>query len=332
MFQGLLFLFLLCYYKFIAVKIIVEKRGTMRQSIFQKRKAVYILATLAAATWACAFPLIKTGFQEFAITGTDTWGKTLFAGIRFFIAGLVVLLVARMTKRSFAIKTSQNAALLILFSLVNTTFHYFFFYIGLSNMTGSRSSIIDSMGTFLLVILACVCFKDEHLTKQKIAGCLLGFSGILLININGGLGSAVTFGGDGMLVLSALSAAFGGILTRIVTKKIDAVFATGVSLSLGGVALIACGAIMGGRLSQVTAKGILIIVLLILVSAVGFVLYNQLISYHPVGEIAIFNSFIPVMGTLLSCLFLGEPFLTHYFLAGGLVVLGVYVVNKKRKA
>lgn len=299
--------------------------------IFTNKKMVYVLATVAAATWACAFPLIKIGFGEFGITNADTWSKACFAGVRFLIAGIVVLVLAVGMHRNFHIGGAQNAGLLILFSLVNTSFHYFFFYIGLSNMTGSRSSIIDSMGTFLLVILACVFFKNEHMSWNKVAGCVLGLFGIVLININvSGVGeSTFSLAGDGMLVLSALSAAFGGVLTRVVTKKMDAIVATGSSLALGGAILAAVGFLMGGRLTCFTLKGAGVLLALICVSAIGFVLYNQLICYNPVGEIAIFNSLIPVMGTLLSCLFLHEPFLLRYFLAGALVVAGVICVQKQ---
>lgn len=67
-----------------------------------------------------------------------------------------------------------------------------------------------------------------------------------------------------------------------------------------------------------------------LVSAIGFSLYNKLISCNPVGEIAIFNSLIPVFGAILSCVILGEPFYLKYVAAILLVVAGVYIINKRK--
>jgi len=44
--------------------------------------------------------------------------------------------------------------------------------------------------------------------------------------------------------------------------------------------------------------------------------------------VAIYNSLIPVVGALTSCLCLAEPFHLKYVLAGGLAALGIYIINK----
>lgn len=300
------------------------------RNIFTQKPFVVLFATLTALTWAFAFPLIKLGFNAFDIANNDTGSKTLFAGIRFFGAGLLTLIIGKLTKKNFSIKGKISMVWLILFALVNTSFHYFFFYIGLSNLSGSRSAIIDSLSTFLLIILACIIFKSEHMTIRKALGCLLGFAGILLINLEFGSSNSENFSlaGDGMLFMSAVCSAFGGILTRIVTKKVDAMVATGISLALGGFVLAITGIVMGGRLTIINAYGIVILILLILVSAIGFSLYNKLISCNPVGEVAIFNSLIPVFGAILSCIILGETFYSKYIIASLLVVSGIYIINK----
>lgn len=303
------------------------------KNLFTYKPTVVTFAIITAITWAFAFPLIKIGFEAFQIEALDTGAKTLFAGIRFFLAGVLTLLIAKTSKCSFKLGNGENIALLVIFSIINTTLHYFFFYIGLSNLSGSRSAIIDSLSTFILIILACIVFKNEHFTIKKFLGCLLGFTGILLININVGNEDIPAFSllGDGMLFMSALSSAIGGILTRIVTKKINPMVATGVSLALGGLLLIITGVIMGGKLMVITPFGIFILLMLVLVSAVGFSLYNKLISCNPVGEIAIFNSFIPIFGAILSCLILKEPFYFEYFTSALFVICGVYIINKPVK-
>lgn len=76
------------------------------------------------------------------------------------------------------------------------------------------------------------------------------------------------------------------------------------------------------------AKSILIINSLVLISAVCFGIYNQLIACNPISKIAIFNAFIPILGVIFSAIILGEPMKLKYFVAGMLVALGVYVINK----
>lgn len=297
------------------------------RNIFQNKAAAMFLAATCSLVWACAFPLVKMGMGAFKIDVGDVGAKTLFAGIRFFAAGIVVLIIAKLMKRSFAVRGAADKVLLLLFGLVNTALQYFCFYIGLSVQSGSRSAIIDSLSSFFLIILACICFKSEKMTLRKIAGCVLGFAGVLIVNIGGDVSGAFTFMGDGMLLLSAVCFSLGGILTRIVTRKTDPIVATGASLTFGGGLLMVAGLFSGSNLDAVTVKGIVYLVLLIAISVYGFTVYNQLLCYNPVGEIAIFNALIPILGVVLSCVLLGEPFAVKYIIAGAVVAIGVYVIN-----
>lgn len=299
-----------------------------KKNIFQRKGYVVLFAMTCAMVWASAFPLIKIGFQAFDISAENTGGKTLFAGVRFLGAGLLLLGLAKVLNREKKKVETADYCWLVLFGIVNTALHYFFFYVGLSHCSGSRSAIFDSLSTFFLIVLACIFFKDEHMTWSKVLGCMLGFLGVLVINVGTGLGEQFSVLGDGMLLLSATCSAFGGILTRIITKKVDTLFATGWSLAFGGVVLIVAGCVMGRSFRNFQITGFLVLGMLILVSAIGFSLYNQLICYNPVGKIAIFNSFIPILGTILSCLILKEPFYIRYIVAGLLVAAGVYVVQK----
>lgn len=49
---------------------------------------------------------------------------------------------------------------------------------------------------------------------------------------------------------------------------------------------------------------------------------------NPISKTAIFNAFIPILGVIFSAIILGEPMKLKYFVAGMLVALGVYVINK----
>ena len=125
-----------------------------RTSIFQRPVWVTVFALTAAIAWGWAFPLIKIGFSAFGITADMTGSKMLFAGIRFAAAGLIVLAVARSSGRSFKTDIRRNWWFILVFALMNTALHYFFFYIGMSHSEGSRAAILNSLSTFLVVLLA----------------------------------------------------------------------------------------------------------------------------------------------------------------------------------
>ena len=299
-----------------------------KQSIFQRPLWVVVFALTAAIAWGWAFPLIKVGFSAFGITADMTGSKMLFAGIRFAIAGLIVLSVARSSGRSFQTSRRIDWRFILAFALMNTTLHYFFFYVGMSHSEGSRAAILNSLSTFLVVLLACACFKSDKLTSRKILGCTVGFCGILALNLGGAESGQFTWLGDGMIILNAICGACANLMTRGLSRRIDIFVGTGYSLSIGGLLLIISGLVFGGTLPQINMLGIICQILLIAISALGFALYNKLLSCNPVGKVAIYNSLIPIVGTVTSCLCLGETFHMKYALAGGLAALGIYIINK----
>lgn len=299
------------------------------KSIFQRPLWVALFALTAAVVWGWAYPLIKLGFQEFQITPDLTGSKILFAGIRFCISGLIILAFARLMKKDFSIRKSTDWWYILLFTLFNTTLHYLCFYIGLSHAPGARSAILNSLSVFSVVILACIFFKSDKMTVKKIIGCVLGFSGILALNLGSADSGRFTLMGDGMIILNALCGASASLLTRGLGKRINVFVGTGHSLAIGGALLIVLGLVLGGNLPMVTPLGLLYLLLLIGISTIGFTLYNKLLTCNPVGKVAIYNSLIPVVGAVTSCLCLAEPFYWKYILAGTLAAMGIYIINKR---
>ena len=303
-------------------------------SIFQRPLWVAVFAFSAAFLWGWAFPLVKLGFAEFGITQDMTGSKMLYAGLRFCMAGVAVLLIAKLTHRSFALKEEAKKArigsslYLLLFTLLNTTLHYAAFYIGMSHSQGSRAAILNSMSVFTLVILACVFFKSDKMTYNKFLGCVVGILGILTLNLGGKESGAFTLLGDGMIILNTLCSAFAGLMTRGVNQRIDVFVGTGYSLAIGGALLIVPGLLLGGTLPHMSLWGFVILSMLIGISTFGFAIYNKLLTCNPMGKVAIWNSLIPVVGAVTSCLCLGETFYWTYLLAAGMAAAGIYIINR----
>lgn len=85
---------------------------------------------------------------------------------------------------------------------------YAFFYIGVSNASGVRGSIVNAMNTFPCVLMAALVFRQERLTARKVLGCAIGFAGVVIVNLTGGdSGGAVTLTGEGFILIAAVSSA-----------------------------------------------------------------------------------------------------------------------------
>ncbi len=296
--------------------------------LFQRPFWVTVFALTAAIAWGWAFPIVKIGFSAFAITPDMTGSKMLYAGIRFASAGLIILTIARRSGHSFRVRAASDWWFILAFALMNTTLHYLFFYIGMSHSEGSRAAILNSMSTFIVVILACLCFKSDKMTPRKILGCLIGFSGIMALNIDGASSGRFTWLGDGMIIINTICIAIAGLMVRGLGRRTDVFVGTGYSLTLGGLLLVIPALLSGGTLPVINAQGIICLLLLISISAVGFSLYNKLLSCNPIGKVAIYNSLIPIVGSVTSCICLGETFYTKYAVAGLLAAIGIYIINK----
>ena len=142
---------------------------------------------------------------------------------------------------------------------------------------------------------------------------------------------AFTLLGDGMIIVNALCGAFAGLMTRGVNRRVDVFVGTGYSLGVGGALLIIPGLLLGGPLPHTSLWGFVILLLLIGISTIGFALYNKLLTCNPMGKVAIWNSLIPVVGAVTSCLCLGETFHPKYILAAGMAAVGIYIINKGKK-
>lgn len=300
-------------------------------TIFRDSRYKSILAIFCALGWSLAYPLIKIGYQAFQIDAGDLGGKIIFAGIRFFSAGVLVLVFCCFQKTRIEMKKKNDLFWLFLLSIVNIALHYMFAYIGLGYNPSARSTILDSMGSFFLIILSTITFSDDKMSASKVLGCVLGISGIIAINIQPGVNffENVTFRGDGMILLNACCAAFGGVITRVVSKKMNMMQATGQSMMIGGALLLIIGLVAGTNSSwSLNIKGIFVLIILIMISAGCFAIYNELLAYHPISKIAIYNALIPVLGVIFAALLLKEELKWQYLMAVVMVACGIYLVNK----
>ena len=302
-------------------------------NIFKNNKYKTLLAVFCGVCWSLAYPFIKVGYGEFQIASDDLGGKILFAGVRFFMAGLfVTLFCVFVRKEKLDLKDRKDIRWLLLLALVNTTLHYMFAYIGLGYNPSGRSTILDSLGSFILIVISTMMFADDRMSSNKLIGCLLGLAGIVMINVEpgGNFFENITFRGDGMILLNAVFSALGGIITRIVSKKMNIMPATGLSMMIGGALMLGIGFAIGpDRPWNIGIKGLLVLFVLIMISAVCFAIYNELLAWHPISQISIYNALNPVLGVIFAALILKEDLKWQYLISVILVAAGIWFVNRE---
>ncbi len=292
------------------------------------RRVVVAIALCCCLLWGSAVPAVKIGYGLFAIAPSDTPSLMLFAGLRFFLSGLILLGWSALTRKPVAQPPGRLGQLLLL-GLVSTAGQYLFYYIGLAHTTGVKVSITTSTSTFFSVLLAHFLYADDRLTPQRILGCLIGFAGVVAVNLSAsGLDLHVSLLGEGFIVIAAALFSLAGIYGKRLSAAMDAGLMTGWQLLLGGAVLGLAGLAGGGRFGTFGLEAALLLAYLAALSAVAFALWALLLKHNPVGSIAIFNCAIPIFGVLLAGLFLGESILEWKNLAALLLVsLGILLVT-----
>lgn len=305
-----------------------EARSPRHASPFADRRIVVAVAVLCAFLWGSAVPAVKVGYDLFGIAPSDTPSLLLFAGVRFLLAGIMLLAFAAVTGRTL-LPGPRALAGMALMGLLSTGLQYMFYYIGLAHSTGVKVSIVTSVSTFFSVLLAHVIYADDRLTGRRLLGCVLGFAGVVAVNLApAGFDLAFTLLGEGFIIIAAFLFSIAGIYGKRLTRRIDPIVMTGWQLALGGLMLVAAGLGTGGGFDGTGPVSLALLVYLAALSAAAFTLWSVLMKHNPVGRVAIFNTLIPVFGVLLSGLLLGENVLAWKNLAALLLVsTGIFLVT-----
>ena len=288
-------------------------------------------AVFCTLLWGTAFPGIKAGYELFSIDGQDSGSMVLFAGLRFFIAGFIVLLIGgfKGKKLQKLIPHKNDLLPISVLAFFQTLLQYFLLYLGISTVSGTRSAIYTSAAAFATVLASPLFFRGDRLSVKKISGCIIGIIGIVYMSAFAGSFGGFTLLGDGLVILSNLSGAAGNIVSKKITsEKRGPVLVSAWQLVLGGAALTITGIILGGKLSTDSLGGWLVLLYLAAMAGIAFMIWTYLLSKNPVSRVAVFNLLIPVFGTMWSGIFLRENIFTaSNIIALILVCSGIFLVN-----
>lgn len=306
----------------------------MNRQIWLKNPIVVcLMASLCCALWGSAFPFVKMGYSLLGIGSKDTYSQILFAGTRFTLAGILTIILGSFLSGRMLLPSLGSWSKIVNLGFLQTVVQYVFFYVGLSHTTGVKASIIEGVNVFIALLVASVIFRQEKFTTRKLLGCIIGFFGVIIVNLNGnGLGMEFRMIGEGFIVLSTVAYAFSSVLFKHYTAKENAVTLSGYQFIAGGAVMMAVGFLMGGNMKVDSLASIGILCYLALLSAVAYALWGILLKYNPVSRVAVYGFMTPVFGVILSALLLHEDFAGHKcFLALIFVSGGIFIVNYSKQ-
>ena len=210
----------------------MQEGNAEHHMIWNRPLIVCLTAVFCNFLWGSAFPCIKAGYQLFQISGSDAAGRILFAGVRFALAGVLVIFAGSLIKKKFLHPVRSSVRPVLVLMLFQTILQYVLFYSGLARASGVSSAIIESSNIFLTIFTAVFIFHYEKMTGRKLTGSIIGFLGVLLVQLPG---SGGTFGfsmtGEGFILLSAFSAAVSAGFIKKFSRTEDPVMLSGWPLA-----------------------------------------------------------------------------------------------------
>ena len=309
----------------------IQKGIKMQKKNFTNTIWVMLSALLCTALWGSATPFIKTGYECLKIVGTPS--IIFFAGIRFALAGIITIIIYSIIERKVLYPKKKSFKYVGIISVFQTILQYLFFYIGLANTSGVKGTILSGSSAFFSIFVATLIFRQEKLTVKKIVACIIGFLGVVVVNLKG-LELNLNFFGDAFVIFSAISLAFSSVLMKIYSKEENPVVLSGYQFVVGGMVMIVIGYILGGSISPDSLKGIAILTYLAFLSAVAYALWGMLLKYNPVSKVTIFSFMTPVFGVILSKLMLTESSNVstgNVLIALALICAGIFMLNYQKK-
>ncbi|WP_322906837.1 DMT family transporter [Paenibacillus campi] len=304
------------------------------QRWFTSPAGIIISSVAATMLWGSALPFIKLSYHHLHIGSNDLFAQWLFAGYRFVLAGLLLMVLARLLQRKGITPSRVPISALTVLALLQTFLQYVFVYAALGQGSGMTMSIISGSVSLFQLLAVRWMMKTEQLSVRKWLGLLLGFGGIAVMGMASGNQLHITFGlAELLMLLSALSGGVGNVLARREAAVEPVISLTGRQMFWGGMGLVMIGCASGNPFPFVwDGIGLLMLLYLSLLSAGAFALWNTVMKYNEVGRVSMYLFLTPPFGVILSAVWLGERASLWSLVALALVTASIVLVNRGGRA
>ena len=283
------------------------------------------MAILACLLWSTAFVGIKIGLPYTT--------PLQFAGIRFFISGLMILPFAgNPLKNGMIIR--KNLKIVLLVALLNTLVQYTLFYLGISMVPAALAAIVIGSGPLFIAITSHFMMTDDRINATRLFIFLLGFGGIVLVSI--GRNSFTTVEEVGilgviLLVFVNVSSGIGNVVVSRDAGQVPPLVVSSTSMILGGGSLFLISLPLEGYQSQPKpAEYYLSLLWLSFLSAAAFSIWFSLLKRPgvKVSDLNFWKFLIPVTGAVLAWIILPDEKPGVIAISGmGIIALSLILLN-----
>lgn len=289
-----------------------------------------ILLILANLFWAGNFIVGRAILSSTPPIGLAFW--------RWTLALLPVLLLASRQvdiRREFQLLKGQFWIVTILAILGIAMFNTFV-YLGLRQTTSVNALLLQSMMP-LLILLVCFLLYRERPRLLQIAGVILSFAGVGFIATRGHLESLLGLSfnpGDLWVIAAVVAYAFYSALLRK-KPKLHPLSFLAVTFFIGALALMPFyirDELAGIHFTFTSQTVVSLAYLVIFPSFLSYLFFNRGVELAGAARAGLSIHLLPVFGTVLAVLFLGEKIETFHLVGAALITIGLIIAALKKRS
>ncbi len=293
----------------------------------QKSKAIpYLEVLFAVIVWGASFIATKIALVEISPI-TIIWLR--------FMMGVLILGIAVVLRRQFRFPPKIELGYFALLGFLGITFHQWLQSNGLRTSEAGTTAWIVATTPVFMALLGWIVLK-EGLGWHKTTGIFLAFAGVLLVVSKGDLASVSVgrFGapGDKLILVSAVNWAVFSVLSRRGLKSYPASLMMFYVMSFGWIfTSILFGASSGlYEISNLTVKGWMGIAFLgIFCSGLAYIAWYDALQALPAAQTGAFLYIEPLVAVVVAFFILNEAITIASIIGGGIILFGVWLVNRK---
>lgn len=286
------------------------------------RPAILSLYAMLVVIWSSTWVAIKFGLEDTP--------ALLGAGIRFFLAGVALLLIALAMRRSLR----ADWLLVAILAVLPFAASYGLVYWSEKYIPSGLAAVLFGVMPIYVALLAAALLEDEPVHRRLFGGLGIALAGLVVA-----FGESIDLGHEEHAVLGAvagvsapLCAALGNVAIKRRGAKADAVVLNGWAMGFGGLLLLTVSAFTEtwGEARWTGQAFGAIAYLAILGSAVGFVVLTKLLQVLPAVKMSYIPLIIPFGALVFGWSLYDEPLTLLAVLGAALVATGLLVAQWPR--
>jgi drug/metabolite transporter (DMT)-like permease len=285
----------------------------------------YLLLTLTPFFWACNW-IIGRGLSTSIPPMAMTFYRWLFA----------ILILAPFAwphlKREWPI-VWRNRRTMLLLGIIGVGSHNALAYLGLNYTTAMNGVILNSFIPVMIISLSWIVLR-QRLAPVQLAGVGVSLAGVLAILSQGSVETLASFQlnrGDLFVILSLLLWSIYTICLRWKPAGLHMLTFLFVIACVGDTGVLPfylAETAMGSTMTFTLVNFAALLGVALFSSVLAYIFWNRGVEQVGASVAGLFVHLMPVFGTILAWLFLGEQLHAYHIIGIAFILTGIYVTSR----